>query len=110
VENAVKHGMADATGKCLVSIEARDTGSETQVVIEDNGVGMDPGRLRKILAGEGGGASSGIGLANVDERLRQVFGDDHGLVIETAVGAGMKITARIPKYRAGVHAAPPLSQ
>ncbi|WP_405719357.1 histidine kinase [Streptomyces sp. NBC_01537] len=109
VENAVKHGMADASGKCLVSIEARDTGSETQVVIEDNGVGMDPGRLRKILAGEGG-ASSGIGLANVDERLRQVFGDDHGLVIETAVGAGMKITARIPKYRAGVHAEPPLSR
>ena len=47
--------------------------------------------------------STGIGLLNVDERLRQVYGDDYGLVIETGVGAGMKITVRIPKYRAGVH-------
>lgn len=32
-----------------------------------------------------------------------MYGDDHGLVIETAVGAGMKITARLPKYQPGVH-------
>jgi len=63
---------------------------------------MDPDTLRAILAGERT-TSSGIGLSNVDERLRQVYGDDYGLVIETAVGAGMKITVRIPKYRAGVH-------
>ncbi|MGW7366423.1 histidine kinase [Streptomyces sp. NPDC054841] len=102
VENAVKHGLEDSRDECRVSISAQDAGSEAVVTIEDDGVGMDPAELRRILAGEGS-RSSGIGLSNVDERLRQVYGDDYGLVIETGTGAGMKITARIPKYRAGVH-------
>ncbi|MGW9050962.1 sensor histidine kinase [[Kitasatospora] papulosa] len=115
VENAVKHGLEGAVtlprpdgpvravdAPIRVTISALDAGAEAEVVIEDDGTGMDPERLRCILRGEGG-ASAGIGLLNVDERLRQVYGDDYGLVIETGVGAGMKITLRLPKYRAGVH-------
>ncbi|QIQ01405.1 sensor histidine kinase [Streptomyces liangshanensis] len=102
VENAVKHGLEGAVTTSRITISALDAGSEAEVVIEDDGVGMEPDRLRQILRGEGG-ASTGIGLLNVDERLRQVYGDAYGLVIETGVGAGMRITVRIPKYRAGVH-------
>ncbi|MFD3639742.1 MULTISPECIES: sensor histidine kinase [Streptomyces] len=102
VENAVKHGLEGAVTRSRITISALDAGSEAEVVIEDDGTGMDPERLRQILRGEGG-ASTGIGLLNVDERLRQVYGDDYGLVIETGIGAGMKITLRLPKYRAGVH-------
>ncbi|MFD7705568.1 sensor histidine kinase [Streptomyces sp. NPDC059785] len=107
VENAVKHGLegrAASAGKSRISITAQDAGAEALVVIEDDGAGMDPELLRRILAGEVS-PSGGIGLVNVDDRLRQVYGDDHGLVIETAVGAGMKITARLPKYQPGVHSA-----
>ncbi|MFE2046102.1 sensor histidine kinase [Streptomyces sp. NPDC059477] len=104
VENAVKHGLEGRTATCRISITARDAGAEALVVIEDDGAGMDPDALRRILAGEVS-PSGGIGLSNVDDRLRQVYGDDHGLVIETAVGAGMKITARLPKYQPGVHSA-----
>ncbi|MFD7291731.1 sensor histidine kinase [Streptomyces sp. NPDC059897] len=103
VENAVKHGLEGAVTRSLISIRATDAGAEAEVVIEDDGVGMNPAELRAILRGEGG-HGRGIGLSNVDERLRQVFGDAYGLVIETAEGAGMKITIRIPKYRAGVYA------
>ncbi|MCX4831578.1 histidine kinase [Streptomyces sp. NBC_00006] len=103
VENAVKHGLEGAVTRSRISIGATDAGAEAEVVIEDDGVGMNPGELRAILRGEGG-QGHGIGLSNVDERLRQVFGDAYGLVIETAEGAGMKITIRIPKYRAGVYA------
>ncbi|MGW2181490.1 sensor histidine kinase [Streptomyces sp. NPDC001732] len=114
VENAVKHGLEGAAPPrplgtdrteetpTRITISAFDAGSEAEVVIEDDGAGMDPQRLRQILRGEGG-PSAGIGLLNVDERLRQVYGDDYGLVIETGIGAGMKITVRLPKYRAGVH-------
>ncbi|MEU3346020.1 histidine kinase [Streptomyces sp. NPDC006700] len=104
VENAVKHGLEGKTGTCHIRITARDAGAEAVVVIEDDGAGMDPGLLRRILAGEDS-PSGGIGLSNVDDRLRQVYGDDHGLVIETARGAGMKISARLPKYQPGVHSA-----
>ncbi|WP_328907265.1 histidine kinase [Streptomyces sp. NBC_00234] len=102
VENAVKHGLEGAVTASRITISALDAGSEAEVVIEDDGTGMDPERLRQILRGEGG-VSTGIGLLNVDERLRQVYGDEYGLVIETGIGAGMKITLRLPKYRAGVH-------
>ncbi|MGW6544993.1 sensor histidine kinase [Streptomyces massasporeus] len=107
VENAVKHGLegkAVPSGKCHIQITAQDAGAEALVVIEDDGAGMDPGLLRRILAREAS-PSGGIGLSNVDDRLRQVYGDDHGLVIETAAGAGMKITVRLPKYQPGVHSA-----
>ncbi|MFF9633428.1 sensor histidine kinase [Streptomyces bacillaris] len=112
VENAVKHGLEGvvtpareqpADTPFRITISALDAGSEAEVVIEDNGGGMDPERLRRILRGEATTPSTGIGLLNVDERLRQVYGDGYGLVIETGVGAGMKITLRLPKYRAGVH-------
>ncbi|MFF2535960.1 sensor histidine kinase [Streptomyces cyaneofuscatus] len=111
VENAVKHGLEGASTPprerpadtpFRITISALDAGSEAEVVIEDNGGGMDPERLRRILRGEAT-TSTGIGLLNVDERLRQVYGDGYGLVIETGIGAGMKITLRLPKYRAGVH-------
>ncbi|MEX3103985.1 sensor histidine kinase [Streptomyces sp. V2] len=104
VENAVKHGLEGKADKCHIRITAQDTGAEATVVIEDDGAGMDPELLRRILAGDVS-PSGGIGLSNVDDRLRQVYGDDYGLVIETAPGAGMKITARLPKYQPGVHPA-----
>ncbi|MER7623212.1 histidine kinase [Streptomyces sp. NPDC126503] len=106
VENAVKHGLQDRERGCRVTIAARDAGAEAVVTVEDDGVGMDPGLLRAVLRGEHP-AGSGIGLSNVDERLRQVYGQEHGLVIETGLGAGMKVTVRIPKYRPGVHPSAP---
>jgi two-component system LytT family sensor kinase len=39
----------------------------------------------------------------VDARLRQVYGDDFGLVVETQVGAGTRVGFRVPKYAPGVH-------
>ncbi|WP_306326801.1 histidine kinase [Streptomyces venezuelae] len=106
VENAVKHGLEDRERGCRVTIAARDAGAEAVVTVEDDGIGMDPELLRAVLRGEHP-AGSGIGLSNVDERLRQVYGPEYGLVIETGVGAGMKVTVRIPKYRPGVHRSVP---
>jgi two-component system LytT family sensor kinase len=55
-----------------------------------------------VLAGES--AADSVGLGNVDARLRQLFGDEYGLVVETAPGAGTKVSLRVPKYAAGVRA------
>ena len=41
---------------------------------------------------------------SVDARLRQVYGDECGLVVETAPGAGTRVSFRVPKYAPGVHA------
>lgn len=103
VENAIRHGMECGVQRFHVRIVARDAGAEAAISIEDDGVGMDPDRLRALLAGDDeGGPSRGIGLRNVDDRMRQVFGEEYGLVIETALGAGMKVSLRLPKCRTGL--------
>jgi two-component system LytT family sensor kinase len=100
VENAVRHGLEDRDDRGTVSITAVERGAECWISVEDDGVGNDPQVIRRSLSGEPGGDH--VGLANVDERLRQAFGDDHGLVVETAPMAGTKVTMRIPKFAEAV--------
>jgi two-component system LytT family sensor kinase len=99
VENAVRHGLEDRDTPGTVSITAVERGPDCWISVEDDGVGNDPAVIRRSLSGEPG---DHVGLANVDERLRQAFGDDHGLVVETAPMAGTKVTMRIPKYAEAV--------
>ncbi|NED99145.1 sensor histidine kinase [Phytoactinopolyspora halotolerans] len=107
VENAVRHGLEGRSGAGHITITAEDAGNEALISIDDDGVGMDPELVHRILAGDADGERVGVGIGNVDERLRAVFGDDYGLVIETNIGAGTRARMRVPKYRPGVHAAPP---
>ncbi|WP_458114455.1 histidine kinase [Arthrobacter sp. R1-13] len=95
VENAVRHGLEAKEGPGHISLTAHDSGAFAEVTIEDDGVGMDPDELRSMLSGHTDGDH--VGLRNVDARLRQVYGEDNGLVIETAPGEGTLITMRIPK-------------
>jgi two-component system LytT family sensor kinase len=99
VENAVRHGLEAKEGPGHITISANDSGAFAEVTIEDDGVGMDPVQLQSMLAGHEDGEH--VGLRNVDARLRQVYGDDHGLVIETAPGEGTLITMRVPKSQPG---------
>jgi len=100
VENAVRHGLEGRDGVGHVTLGAQDHGSEAYIWVEDDGVGTDPELVRRVLAGES--EADSVGLGNVDARLRQVFGDDYGLVVETAPGAGTKVSFRVPKYAPGV--------
>ncbi len=101
VENAVRHGIEGRPGRGEITILAQDADRECVVTIEDNGIGEDPERVRQALAGDA--ALDSVGLANVDERLRAAFGDDYGLVVETAQGAGTRVIVRLPKFQPGVH-------
>lgn len=102
VENAVRHGLEGRTGTGRVTLGAQDAGSEAYIWVEDDGAGSDPETIRRILAGESD--SDSVGMGNVDARLRQVFGEDYGLVVETAPGAGTKVSFRVPKFAPGVRA------
>ena len=107
VENAVQHGLEQGRGSGTVTVVAEDDGAMCRITVEDDGAGSDPDRVRAALAGtavEDGSGHRSIGLGNVDARLRAVYGDEHGLVVETAPGAGTKVTVRVPKFAAGVRA------
>ena len=110
VENAVRHGFAGRGGGSIELI-ALDEGSDCVITVEDDGVGMDPDALRSgpsDALSDGApaveGNSARVGLTNVDHRLRAAFGNDYGLVVETAIGAGTKVVMRVPKFRSGVRA------
>ncbi|WP_310741439.1 sensor histidine kinase [Microbispora sp. H10670] len=90
VENAIKHGMPGE-----VRVVIRDAGSEAHIWVEDDGVGMNPEQLHAALREQ----RTGIGLSNVDVRMRHIYGPGHGLVVETAPGKGTRIGLRIPKTR-----------
>src|SRR5688500_6109658 len=106
VENAVRHGLeasgdkVDGVGR--LSITARDLDQECLIEVEDDGTGEDPERVRRALAGDA--SMDSVGLGNVDARLRNAYGDDYGLVVETAPGSGTKVIVRVPKFAPGVHA------
>lgn len=100
VENAVRHGLASKEGAGSLTIDARDAGRDAEIVIEDDGIGADPEVIRRALDGRAGGS---IGLGNVDARLREVYGDEYGLVVETAPGEGTRVVVRVPKFAANVH-------
>ncbi|HEX4126541.1 MAG TPA: histidine kinase [Acidimicrobiales bacterium] len=100
VENAVHHGLEPSGKPGHLEITIMDADTDAEVSVEDDGVGADPGQIRRALAGISD--DEGVGLHNVDERLRTVFGDDSRLTIETAPGAGTRVTVRIPKYHVGV--------
>ncbi|MBA3744040.1 sensor histidine kinase [Sporichthya sp.] len=102
VENAVRHGLETKDGQGTVTILAEDAGAHCLISVEDDGVGMAPERVREALSGEPG--SDHVGLGNVDERLRTIFGDEYGLTVATAPGAGTKVSFNVPKFQPGVHA------
>ncbi len=103
VENAVKRGVAAAGRRGEVRVVVSDAGPEAHISVEDDGPGTPPERIRTLL---GGGSphegphedeEGGSGLAGVDVRFRQIYGEDYGLVVESAPNAGTTVRLRVPK-------------
>lgn len=103
VENAVRHGLGSKPEGGTISVIAEDAGTECLISVEDDGVGMDPAKLRDEMT-DSHLSGAHVGLGNVHDRLRSAFGDDYGLIVETERGAGMKVSLRVPKFQLGVRA------
>lgn len=98
VENAIRHGITRKEGKGTVEISIcmGDTGSRNiEITISDDGVGINPEILPRVFE-PGFGSGSGVGLYNVDERLKMIYGEKNGLKIQSESGVGTKVTFAIP--------------
>ncbi|UOZ10514.1 sensor histidine kinase [Amycolatopsis sp. WQ 127309] len=103
VENAIRHGIEPRPEAGLVQVHGQAEGNDCVIFVEDDGVGMDPKRAADLLAGRvGEDDAAGLGLANVDRRLRDVYGAWYGLTVETEVGAGTRVIVRVPLFQPGV--------
>ena len=98
VENAVRHGLEAHGGEGRLDILGRDLGADVELRVRDDGPGMaDP-------AGVLEGRAGGIGISNVQQRLRQCFGPGYGLRIASDE-EGTEVVMTLPKFRAGVRSA-----
>lgn len=102
VENAIYHGIEELAEDTNVYIKGIVKGGECVIEITDAGKGMseeETERLRKKIAGEietSGGSGNGIGLKNVQDRIRMSFGEKYGIGIDSKLGCYTKITVRVP--------------
>ena len=96
VENAVHHAVEEMTDICRILIEGRQEGGEILLTIEDNGPGMDEDILNKLERGEVKAEGMGIGMRNIDQRIKHTFGEKYGLQVSSEPGK-TRVTARLPK-------------
>lgn len=99
VENAIYHGMEfmDGDGEILVMAERKE--DSLYFTIKDNGLGMTEKQVEGLLTGETkstSGKGSGIGVKNVNERIRLYFGEGYGLKIISEPDEGTTIIIRLP--------------
>jgi two-component system sensor histidine kinase YesM len=101
VENCVMYGGLDKNaGALVVSISGRlDEAGNIELKVEDNGAGMSQETLAQVREGIGAGGSGSIGLANIDERIRLIFGEEYGLEITSETGRGTSIRLLLPAMR-----------
>lgn len=95
VENAIKHGVLDKIEGGKVEIIAIDNEIETKLVVKDNGVGISKDVLDSLFMETSNKES--IGLININERLKNKYGDQYGLKIESEIDRGTIATMVIPK-------------
>ncbi|MER3456554.1 MAG: sensor histidine kinase [candidate division GAL15 bacterium] len=96
VENAVVHGVEPKTGSGTVWVRARAQGEDLILVVQDDGVGIPRGRLQ-LITERGVGSGLGIGLFNVQRRLRAIYGEAAGLRVESEEGRGTRATVWLPR-------------
>lgn len=100
VENAVRHGISPKQGPGTVTLSGRLDFLSMRVVIEvkDDGVGIESDQIPELLKPRQTRhkGQHGLGLANVNERLRRLYGEGCRLEMESGPGKGTRVSMRIP--------------
>lgn len=106
VENAIYHGIKNKEGPGLIIIGGRKNQSGIELYVQDDGVGMNEETLRvlrdrltgskTVPAADSNLLHSGLGVHNVDERIKLYFGKDFGLIYESAEEQGTTVRIQLP--------------
>jgi two-component system sensor histidine kinase YesM len=102
IENSIKHGLEMKLGKGTINVEIMELDNNIKIQITDNGLGMPPRKMeelnRSLLSGKyqpgshDGQAGAGIGVVNVNSRIKLYFGEQYGLRFRDApVGTAVEI-------------------
>ena len=100
IENAINHGLDLLVEEGRIDVRVRQEGEDILFSVQDNGVGMSQEQIDTILR-RGPRDRTGIGIKNVDDRLKIYFGKQYGLHITSEPDVGTCVEIRMPKIREG---------
>ncbi len=104
IENAIVHGLDLLVEEGLITVRVWQSDSDIFMSVTDNGVGMTQEKADSILS-RYAGERTGIGIKNVNDRLRIYFGDNYGLTITSELDEGTCVEIRMPKLKEGEYEA-----
>ncbi|CAI6016877.1 sensor histidine kinase [Cohnella sp. JJ-181] len=99
VENAVYHGLDESRSGMRIRVICKRDGKDLLFEVADDGEGMKEETLQKLQASliqAPEGDNTGIGLRNVNERIKLKYGETYGLAIRSRFGQGTVVTVRLP--------------
>ncbi|WP_248923867.1 sensor histidine kinase [Paenibacillus hamazuiensis] len=102
LENAIFHGIEPKDGQGTIRVGVYPEGDKVIVEITDDGVGMDLSEWNSPLSGgrlSGREESNGIGLENIQQRIKLHFGEKYGIKLQSGKNRGTKVTIHLPVIR-----------
>ena len=100
IENAIKYGVSPQEEGATISLLAQIVGPRLRITVSDTGPGVDVGGvaddLPAVMATHKRRDSTGVGLANIRDRLAQAYGDDHRFEIRSPENGGFTVLIEIP--------------
>jgi two-component system, LytTR family, sensor kinase len=98
VENSIKHGLSSKVDGGMIRVRSRLEAGRLHLLVEDNGVGIPESKLATLF-------EQGIGISNVNERLKVLFGNNYRMWIDSKPGVGTQTEIDIPELKAYLTAA-----
>ncbi|WP_010280971.1 sensor histidine kinase [Bacillus timonensis] len=113
VENAIKYAFDTTNSSKVIEVICFQQNKNVVIEVKDNGIGIEDERLKEVysmldssvgtmMKEKRNPESTGIGLANVHQRIKLTFGDEYGVKIESEPDQGTKVTLILPYYRGEV--------
>ena len=99
VENAIHYALEPSIDPCRIRIRARAEADKVVIEVEDDGPGMTAEFLEQLHEGQIQTRGQGIGLSNIQERIRLTFGDEGTMVMSSSPGSGTVVSISIPWIR-----------
>jgi len=99
LENCFSHGIKNIDYQGIIEINARNTGEFFEIIISDNGNGIEPGKLEELNNQLLAGAQiseAHIGLSNINSRMIILYGDKYGVRVDSEHGKGTAVVLRFP--------------
>ena len=98
VENSIKHGLSSKVEGGTIRIRAERSETKLNLLVEDDGIGIPEAKLATLL-------DRGIGVSNVNERLKVLFGNQYRMWIDSQPGRGTRIQIEVPELQTDLAAA-----